>query len=114
MSGKRAWIIYTLLRLVFFVVPFAVILLLLPPEYRVGLSWGIVFAAGCAGLISLALSILFLSKLRAQAAGAVAQWRKSTHGTDDSDVEDAYVAETEAAPAAVADPHTAANDAEQR
>ncbi len=82
MSAKKAWVLYTLLRLVFFAVPLAVILLALPRHLLIGLNWGIFFAVGCAAVISLALSLLFLSGLRHRAAQGIEDWRMGAHKAD--------------------------------
>ncbi|WP_166986172.1 DUF4229 domain-containing protein [Canibacter zhoujuaniae] len=94
MSAKKAWILYTVLRLLFFAVPFTLIMLWLPNVYANGLTIGVFFAVICAAMISLALSLLFLGKLRERAAQGVAEWRTSSH-THDSDVEDAAIDELE-------------------
>lgn len=117
-SFKKAWVLYTVLRLLFFAVPFLGIMLLLPAEQRNGLTWGVVFAAVTAGVIAVALSVLLLSKLRQQAAAGVAHWRAKGHqdeaAAEDELIEAAEAARTaEAAPASGAAAHTAAAAAAQ-
>ncbi|MDO4241592.1 MAG: DUF4229 domain-containing protein [Microbacteriaceae bacterium] len=87
-STKRAWLQYTVLRLLFFAVPLTIILLILPPESRFGINWFVLFAVLASAVISLALSIIFLSGLREKAALAVEEWRSNSH-TDDDTAEDA-------------------------
>lgn len=92
-SAKKAWLLFTALRLLFFVIPFAVFYLLIPkPEYG-GITWGIFLAAVGAGLVSFALSLLFLSDLRERAAQGLSQWGARDKPTEaaqaDADLEDA-------------------------
>ncbi|MBT1018625.1 DUF4229 domain-containing protein [Canibacter sp. lx-72] len=94
MSAKKAWLLYTFYRLLFFAVPLALILLLLPRHMLVGLNWGIFFAVACSALISLSLSVLFLSKLRHRAAAGIAEWRSNSHTTD-SGFEDSVMEQDE-------------------
>lgn len=93
MSIKKAWILYTLLRLFFFAVPFVVLMLML---HTYG-SWGMIFALLCATLISFSLSVLLLGKLRARAAEGIEHWRKNAH-QDAASAED-YLLDTGAEPA---------------
>lgn len=66
-------------------------MLLLPAELRFSLNWGVVFATITAAAISIALSVLLLSKLRQQAiAGAVL--RKTSKSLDNV-TEDALIDE---------------------
>lgn len=81
MTSRTAWIVYTLLRLVFFAVPFAVL-------YLIGWHW--LVAAVIATLVSVSLSIIFLSRQRETAAASVHAWRNRDRTTDDI-VEDAAV-----------------------
>lgn len=72
-----------MLRLLFFAVPLTLFILFLPPHLMRGLSWGVFFSVTCSGLISLALSILFLSKLRDRAGEELQRWREQKRTSDD-------------------------------
>jgi hypothetical protein len=87
-SSKQAWIWYTILRIVFFVVPFAIFLLLFPQSMRQSLTWAVVIAAVGAGIASFALSLIFLSPLRERAAMGIVQWRAKKHVAKDDEAED--------------------------
>ncbi|MGO1435912.1 MAG: DUF4229 domain-containing protein [Canibacter sp.] len=89
MSAKQAWIWYTVLRILFFAVPFALLLWLLPGDFTQGITWTVLFAAVCAALISLSLSVLLLSKLRDRAAMSFQQWRQKDRTSDDEFEDDA-------------------------
>lgn len=84
---KKAWGTYIVLRLLFFVVPFALL-------YVLALSMGIsmtisgMIAAVLAALIGVALSMLLLSKTREQASVSIHEWRNRERTADDI-VEDA-------------------------
>ncbi len=67
----RAWVLYSLLRLGFFAVAFALLYWLLPPD----LWW---LAAVCAALIALSISYIFLGGLRARVAEDLAKRTKTT------------------------------------
>lgn len=103
MSFKKAWVLYTVLRLLFFTVPFVGIMLLLPAEQRNGLTWGVFFAAVAAGAIAVALSVLLLSKLRQQAAAGIAHWRAKGHQNEAAEEDDLIDAAEAAAATATAD-----------
>ncbi|MFA5608014.1 MAG: DUF4229 domain-containing protein [Leucobacter sp.] len=78
---RNAWTVYIVLRLLFFAVPFGLLLL-------VGLQpW---LAAVFAALIGVALSILLLSKQRATASESIYDWRQRDRTHDDI-VEDAEI-----------------------
>lgn len=80
MNPRTAWTVYTLLRLLFFVVPFAAIMLLLHdwPDLIAGIA-----AAIAAALISVSLSVLLLSKYREAASRSIHEWRNSERTADD-------------------------------
>lgn len=81
MNTRKAWITYTVLRLLFFAVPFALF-------FMIGWPWWLALVA--AALISLSLSIIFLSKPRETASESIYEWR--TRGrTHDDIVEDEAV-----------------------
>ena len=73
------WITYTLARLGFFVVALVILLVL-----GTGWIWGAIFAT----LISLALSVLFLSGLRQRIANDIQRRVEKSTSDIDSDVED--------------------------
>lgn len=74
MKTRTAWIVYSLLRVAFFAVPFAVL-------YAIGWHW--LAAAVVATLIGAALSIIVLSKPRETAAESVQAWRDRDRTADD-------------------------------
>ena len=78
----RPWLIYTLIRLAMFIGALTVMLLL-------GVGW--VFGAVLATLASLALSIIFLGDLRAQAANAMRERVEKPKPDADSEIEDAQI-----------------------
>lgn len=81
MKRIPAWLTYTLLRLVFFVVPFAVL-------WAVGFeAW---MAAILAAVIGLSLSIIFLSKFRNATSTSIAKARdlRTPHVNVDEEAED--------------------------
>lgn len=90
----RSVVVYTVLRLLAFLVPFGILMLL--PFFR-QTWWLIALAALFAALIGLSLSILFLSKPRAAVSEGLATRRQSrdqsapkhTAAQDDADIEDA-------------------------
>lgn len=94
-THRKAWITYTVLRLLFFAVPFAAL-------YVLGLSMGIsvpisgVLAAVLAGLISVSLSVLLLSKPREQASESIYEWRNRDRTEDDIAEDEAIERETRA------------------
>jgi hypothetical protein len=88
-DGRRArripaWLTYTLLRLLFFVVPLVVVYLL---------GGNIVIAALAAAIIGVCLSVILLHRQRAEVAAELDAWRASRGGSrrgpTDEDVEDA-------------------------
>lgn len=77
-NPRTAWIVYTVLRLLFFAVPFAVLFLL-------GIwPW---LSAIFAALIGFSLSIIFLSRPRDTASESIYDWRNRDR-TPDSVLED--------------------------
>lgn len=73
-NTRRAWIVYTSLRLVFFAVPFAAL-------YFIGWPWWLALIV--AALVSLSLSVIFLSKPREAAASGIHEWRNRDRTHDD-------------------------------
>lgn len=87
MNTGKAWLVYILLRLVFFAVPFAVLML-------IGWPWWL--ALLIATLVALALSVIFLSKQRGAASTSIYDWRNRERTADDI-AEDAALEATEGA-----------------
>jgi len=85
-NTRKAWIVYTVLRLAFFAVPFAALMLI---------DWPWWLAAITAMLVGISLSVIFLSKPRETAATSVYDWRNRDRTADDI-AEDAALAEAEA------------------
>lgn len=73
-NQRTAWIVYIVLRLLFFAVPFTVL-------YLIGWPWWL--ATVVAALIALALSIIFLQRQRDIASESVYEWRQRTRTPDD-------------------------------
>lgn len=73
-NTRKAWILYVVLRLAFFAVPFAALML-------IGWPWWL--SAITATLVGVSLSIIFLSKPRETAASSIHDWRHRGHTTDD-------------------------------
>jgi hypothetical protein len=89
----RSVIVYSVLRLLAFLVPFGLLMLL--PAFH-PLPW---LAALFAAIIGLALSMLFLRRPLAEATSGLAERRARRDGAaDDAALEDAVVDEAEAAP----------------
>ena len=98
LSTKQAWLWYSLLRIVFFAVPFALLMLLVPGSLRQGITFKVLFSVICAALISLALSVLFLSKLRQQATAGLRERsgkQQRERKTVDAEFEDAVLDSSE-------------------
>ena len=74
MNTRTAWIVYTVLRLVFFAVPFAVL-------YAIGWTWWA--AAIVATLVALSLSVIFLYRQRSVASESIYDWRNRDRTADD-------------------------------
>lgn len=84
-NPRTAWIVYSVLRLLFFAIPFALL-------YVLGIwPW---LAAIFAALIGVSLSIIFLSRPRATASESIYDWRNRDRTADDI-VEDEAVEEAE-------------------
>lgn len=96
MNTRTAWIVYSLLRLAFFAVPFAVLMILLPLG---GMGqWPTIFISiAVAALISVALSVILLAKPREAAAESIYDWRNRNRTADD-------LVEDDAVDASAADP----------
>lgn len=114
MNTRTAWIVYTLLRLAFFAIPFALILFLLTAG---GFSQilSAIIAAVVAALIAVSLSVIFLSKQRAVASTSIYEWRNRSRTADDV-AEDAALDHTPQpdAPGATLDDRAADPEAEAR
>lgn len=73
-NPRTAWIVYSVLRLLFFAIPFALL-------YFLGIwPW---LAAIFAALIGVSLSIIFLSRPRATASESIYDWRTRDRTVDD-------------------------------
>ncbi|GAA2188884.1 hypothetical protein GCM10009786_19740 [Leucobacter alluvii] len=73
-NPRTAWIVYIVLRLLFFAVPFTVLFL-------IGLQpW---IAAVFAALIGVALSVIFLARPRSTASESIYDWRNRDRTPDD-------------------------------
>lgn len=81
-NTRNAWILYVVLRLVFFAVPFTALLLLLRswdwPYWPAALVSTLVGA-----LIAVSLSVIFLSKPRETASESIYEWRTRDRTVDD-------------------------------
>ncbi|WP_241989048.1 DUF4229 domain-containing protein [Leucobacter luti] len=89
-NPRTAWLVYSVLRLLFFAVPFAVL-------FALGIwPW---LAAIFAALIGFSLSIIFLSRPRDTASESIYEWRNRDR-TPDSILEDEAVEASEAQQAA--------------
>lgn len=73
-NSRSAWLTYSLLRLVFFAVPFGVL-------YAIGWAWWL--ALIIATLIAVALSVLLLHKPRSAASESIYAWRNRDRTFDD-------------------------------
>lgn len=74
MNTRSAWLVYVVLRLAFFAVPFAALMLL---------NWPWWLSAIVATLVAVSLSVIFLSKHRETAAAGVYNWRHRDRTPDD-------------------------------
>ena len=83
MTTRKAWILYTVIRLGLFALAYLAVWLL-------GGRWWL--AAILAALVSAALSILFLDNLRSKASEGFARWRHRDR-TEDDIVEDDLIDE---------------------
>lgn len=113
-DSRRAWIKYTVIRLLAVVVPFAVVMLLLP-----GMRWNWAIALVVATITGAAVSVIFLRNERAAIGEAILESRTHVQppaapgkdaaaedalldgvGAEAATAEDAAVADTADAPAA--------------
>lgn len=85
-KAGKAWATYIVLRILFLAVPFALLML-------VGWPWWLCLAI--AALVSLALSVIFLSKQREVASTSIYDWRNRDRTADDIAEDDAIEAATE-------------------
>ena len=90
-----------MLRLVFFLVPFALLMWTLSRTFT--MTMGVVtFAAVTSALVAFALSVIVLAPLRNRAASGIQSWRHRQHErNEDAEVEDAILdqsMESDAAP----------------
>lgn len=82
MSAGKNWAVYSILRVLFFLAPFGLILWLT-------LSMGLMpviagsIAALLAAAIGLALSVLFLNKQRSEASASIVAWQQKKRTVDD-------------------------------
>ena len=74
MNTRKAWTVYIVLRLAFFAVPFAALML-------IGWPWWL--AALTATLVGVSLSVIFLAKPRETAATSIHDWRNRDRTADD-------------------------------
>lgn len=91
MNSKRAWLVYTVIRLLAFAVPFAVVMLALPDW-----QWNWLAGAAVGAIISACISVIFLRGTRQQMGADLQRLseRKDSRTTDDKD-EDAALDTTE-------------------
>jgi len=99
----RSALLYTVLRLLAFLVPFGILMLF--PVFQQGLYW---LAAIFAALIGLSLSVLFLRRPLASVAGGIAERRARREETDRAD---AAQADPRGSARSDADTEDAADDA---
>ncbi|GAA1775618.1 DUF4229 domain-containing protein [Leucobacter iarius] len=81
MKSRSAWLVYVVLRLVFFVVPFAALML-------IGWTWWL--SAIVATLAAVSLSVIFLNRQRSAASESIYAWRTKER-TEDDVIEDEAV-----------------------
>lgn len=80
MKSRSAWLVYIVLRLVFFVVPFAALML-------IGWTWWL--SAIVATLAAVSLSVIFLNRQRSAASESIYAWRTKERTEDDVIEDDA-------------------------
>ncbi len=80
MKSRSAWLVYVVLRLVFFVVPFAALML-------IGWTWWL--SAIVATLAAVSLSVIFLNRQRSAASESIYAWRTKERTEDDVIEDDA-------------------------
>ncbi|UQN14597.1 DUF4229 domain-containing protein [Gulosibacter sp. ACHW.36C] len=90
MKTSRAWIIYTVVRLLAFAVPFMLVMLLLPT-----VQWNWLIAVVVASVIGFLVSLLFLRSERLAIGGAIMQQREGRVVGADAEAEDAVLDEQE-------------------
>lgn len=90
-NPRSAWITYTVLRLLFFAVPFALVYLL-GLSLRFSPMLSAIIAAVFAALISISLSLLLLSKPREVASESIYEWRHRDRTADDIAEDEAIAA----------------------
>ncbi|WP_424466054.1 DUF4229 domain-containing protein [Pseudoclavibacter helvolus] len=102
MNSKRAWLVYTVIRLLAFAVPFAVVMLALPDW-----QWNWLAGAAVGAIISACISVIFLRGTRQQMGADLQRLseRKDARTADDKD-EDAALDSSEGAQAAEASEET--------
>ena len=81
-STRRAWVVYSLLRLLFFAAPLTVVWLV---------SGNVVLSAVVAAVIGLCLSVVLLDGQRGRVAVQVQSWAERRHPSSDEAVEDRAV-----------------------
>lgn len=79
-NTRKAWTVYIVLRLVFFAVPFALLMLI---------GWPGWLAAVTAALVAVSLSVIFLAKPRDTASTSIYEWRNRDRTHDDIVEDDA-------------------------
>ncbi|PPF42888.1 hypothetical protein C5B85_15045 [Pseudoclavibacter sp. AY1F1] len=91
MNSKRAWLVYTVIRLLAFAVPFAVVMLALPAW-----QWNWLAGAAVGAIISACISVIFLRGTRQQMGADLQRLseRKDSRTADDKD-EDAALDSSE-------------------
>lgn len=91
MNSKRAWLVYTVIRLLAFAVPFAVVMLALPAW-----QWNWLAGAAVGAIISACISVIFLRGTRQQMGADLQRLseRKDARTADDKD-EDAALDSSE-------------------
>lgn len=82
MNSKRAWLVYTVIRLLAFAVPFAVVMLALPDW-----QWNWLAGAAVGAIISACISVIFLRGTRQQMGADLQRLseRKDSRTADDTD-----------------------------
>lgn len=81
----KPWILYSLLRLLLFVVPFAALMLL---------GWHWIAALAVSTLAAISLSVIFLHRLRSDTSEQIYAWRTQDRTADDV-AEDAEIGVTD-------------------
>lgn len=99
MNSKRAWLVYTVIRLLAFAVPFAVVMLALPAW-----QWNWLAGAAIGAIVSACISVIFLRGTRQQMGADLQRLseRKDSRTADDKDEDAALDSSDEAASVEVA------------